>query len=137
MSDENTKLKTDEPVESLDKNDQKESITTPTDENTTNALEIADGVVEGNDQTNQDLNQTELDANKNNDETNVEEPATSATTTTETVEKEEEAPTTTIKKKRHDEKPKMDPSFFYDYESLIFQPVITEEAPFKTDFIQL
>jgi hypothetical protein len=123
----------------IDKEDQIEKIINEpeatTNANDTENLDAIPDTVVDNNQTIQDLNQTELDEVINDTETHLEE--TAPASTTDQIAEQEERPVTSAKKKRLDEKPKMDPSFYYDYESLIFQPVITEEAPFKTDFIQL
>lgn len=33
--------------------------------------------------------------------------------------------------------PKMDPNFYYDYESMVFKPVISEESKLSNNFLQL
>ena len=40
-------------------------------------------------------------------------------------------------KKNKEEKPKMDPEFFYDYESLKFKPVISEESNLAPNMLTL
>ena len=40
-------------------------------------------------------------------------------------------------KKNKEEKPKMDPEFFYDYESLKFKPVVSEESNLGPQILKL
>ncbi len=136
MSDEEN-IKTDEPAKSLEKT--QEGSSEPEFNNNANEAIITETLPDtaiDNEKTNQDINQTELDEIQNNDKTNADE-TNAVESAPVAVEQEEERPATPIKKKRHDEKPKMDADFYYDYESLIFQPIITQDGPFKTDFIQL
>lgn len=45
--------------------------------------------------------------------------------------------TNQAKKKREKEKPEIDEAFFYDYNALVFKPVISEESNLSEDLLQL
>ena len=42
-----------------------------------------------------------------------------------------------IKKRKGDEKPELDPGFYYDFETLVFKPVLSEDRKLPPQFLRL
>lgn len=42
-----------------------------------------------------------------------------------------------FKKRKGDEKPELDPGFFYDFEALVFKPVLSEDLKLPPEFLRL
>ncbi|CAF0711556.1 unnamed protein product [Brachionus calyciflorus] len=136
MSDE---VKSDEnPVESnTTQPDEINSEQLDTGALTTNQPEIAEnGDISTNDNQPTDENQQVDEQNESVVETNIEvnvETRLEEDNRKNNAKKIEEKP----KKPKKVEVPKMDPNFYYDYESMVFKPVISEESNLNENFLQL